>query len=248
MRITHKNTAACFKCFVQPVLDFVVVLLLTHTHSTRTTLSAYSLVNRQSHPKVVKWRCVSLQVCVCIMCSACFSIYILWHPHTWSTQQMQRHRHKAVVLSPYPDSKQHMLEGCIRAERERESSFLLSSCLRVFAGGVLALCVLLRSLQEKWKKMGHHSEGNSHALRLTTGSMCVYSWLGSWCVCCVAPGCLGSIPFLCMPEPSFQDEFSERLRPTLHFGSPCDCLIHTVSFQGSNEKANIWLMPVLRFR
>lgn len=140
-----------------------------------------------------------MKVCVCITCSARNSMYIRFTAptptHVEHSADAETSAQSSIVLCVEPDSKQHMLECCDRAGADTV----------LFPFVFVLVCVSLHScavciVQERGKKMGHHSEGNIHALRLTTGSVCVHSWLGSWCVCCVAPGCLGSIPFLCMPE------------------------------------------------
>ena len=124
-----------------------------------------------------------------------------WHPRTlhgalgrdMSTEQL------CWAQNLTCNSKQLMLESCCRAERDI-FLFLLFLLLCVSAGVLYCVCIAQvmagKGKTEKW------------AITVKVTSMpwgwrqdpCVHSWLGSWCVCCVAPGCLGSIPLLCTPE------------------------------------------------
>lgn len=86
---------------------------------------------------------------------------------------MQRHWLKAVELYRDSDGRKHNEHRASGHRSDRKWPSLL--------------CPFLKSLQGKRVEMGHHSGGNIHALRLTTGSVCVcvcvHSWLGRWCVC-----------------------------------------------------------------
>lgn len=73
-------------------------------------------------------------------------------------------------------------------------------------------CVLfLKSLQGKGVEMGHHSGGNIHALRLTTGWVCVcvstVGQAGGVCVAQLQAALAQSLSFVRLKEANFQDEY-----------------------------------------
>lgn len=90
--------------------------------------------------------------------------------------------------------------------------------------------------------MGHHSKGNIHALRLTTGSMCFYIWLGTL-VMLLQTALAQSHFFESLKEDSSLDEFSESLRPMLHFGQSSQ-LIRTVSSGVADKRIIACLLAI----
>lgn len=67
--------------------------------------------------------------------------------------------------------------------------------------------------------MGHHSQGNIHALRFTTGSVCFRNGqAAALCVQRLRAALAQPHTFERLKESGFQDEFSESLRPTAYFG------------------------------
>lgn len=104
---------------------------------------------------------------VCIMCSACYSTHVRF-------------------TAPTPTYAEHSADAEASAQSRRviprfwrkEAQWTQSKRPYIWQGemALLAVSFFLKSLQGKGVEMGHHSGGNIHALRLTTGSVCV-------CVC-----------------------------------------------------------------
>ena len=100
-----------------------------------------------------------MKVCVCITCSARNSMYIRFTAptptHMEHSADAETSAQSSIVLCVVPDSKQHMLEGCDRAETDTvlfPFVFILVCvcvCVCVFHS-IPVLSALSRKEERKW--------------------------------------------------------------------------------------------------